>query len=248
MPDQEQSPNDNLPALQPEFMAMVEFVMAQTTLQSTPHVPEIVLHLADDAVRLWHKIDVLMGRATSAPPYWAFAWAGGQALARYVLDNPRLIAGRRVLDLGSGSGVSAIAAAKAGAARVIANDVDFLAAIGITLNADANAVAIDVSAADLFGECGGFDPENVDVVLTGDIFYEPSLAVRALAFLRRCQSAGALILVGDPGRAGLPKDQLNLRGKFAVPVSRGVQYSASASSDGGDQDLVEASVFEFAAG
>jgi predicted nicotinamide N-methyase len=230
-----------------EILAMVDFVAANSVAQPIPHVPEITLRLGLEAVPLWDKIEAELGRRQTAPPYWAFAWAGGQALARYILDQPAVVAGHRVLDFASGSGLSAIAAAKAGAAHVIASDIDHLAVIAIALNAEANDVSIETTAADLLAEESGFDPASVDVVLAGDVFYEPGIAARALAFLQRCQAAGAVVLLGDPGRQHLPKDRLIVRHRYEVPVSRDVQYSAAANGEL-EQDIRLASVFELAAG
>jgi predicted nicotinamide N-methyase len=234
------------PELSREILAMVDFVAANTVAEPTLHVPEITLRLAAEAVPLWDKIEAEFGRRQSAPPYWAFAWAGGQALARYILDHPSIVAGRRVLDFASGSGLTAIAAAQAGAARVIASDIDFFAAIAIALNAEANGVPVETTAVNLLGEDSGFDPATVDVVLAGDVFYEPGLAGRVLTFLQRCQAAGAVVLLGDPGRAHLPKNRLIVRGEYEVPVSRDVQYSAAANGDAG-HDLRRVGVFELGA-
>jgi predicted nicotinamide N-methyase len=229
-----------------EILAMVDFVAANTVAQPIPHVPEITLRLGVEAVPLWDKIEAEFGRRQTAPPYWAFAWAGGQALARYILDHPETVSGRRVLDFASGSGLSAIAAAKAGAAQVIASDIDYFAVVAIALNAEANGVALETVATDLLAEESGFDPASVDIVLAGDVFYEPGIAARSLAFLQRCQAAGAVVLLGDPGRKHLPKDRLIARCQYEVPVSRDVQYSAAANGEA-RQDIRLASVFELAA-
>jgi predicted nicotinamide N-methyase len=238
-----EQPREELSA---EILAMVDFVAANTVAQPTVYVPEITLRLAAEAVPLWEKIEAQFGRRQPAPPYWAFAWAGGQALARYILDNPSVVADRRVLDFASGSGVSAIAAAKAGAAQVIASDIDPFAVIAVALNADANGVSVETVATDLLAKDSGFDPASIDVVLAGDVFYEPGIAARALAFLQRCQAAGALVLLGDPGRTHLPTERLIARGRYEVPVSRDLQYSAAVNGDA-RHDIRLASVFEFAA-
>jgi SAM-dependent methyltransferase len=169
-PDPQDLASEELP---PWLVAMAEFVLAETTPTPLPHVPEITLRLARESVPLWDKIE--RNRALrGGPPYWGFAWAAGLALARHVLDHPRLVAGRRVLDLASGSGLIGIAAAKSGAAHVIANDVDPLAVVAISLNADANSVTVEASGADLLPPDSGFDPASVDVVLVGDSPGAPS--------------------------------------------------------------------------
>jgi len=197
------------------------FIRAHTRLLAVPLTPEIVLHLADEAVPLWQKTEEELGEIGLPPPFWAFAWAGGQALARYVLDNPECVRGKRVLDLASGSGLVAIAAAKAGAARVVANDIDSFAMPAIALNAAANGVALQTETIDRL------DPEtpaeNFDAVLAGDIFYERDTATRALMFLERMAQQGAAILVGDPGRTYLPKARLEIRAEYEVPVTRDLE-------------------------
>jgi predicted nicotinamide N-methyase len=231
--------------LSPWLIAMAEFVLAETTPTPLPHVPEITLRLARESVPLWDKIE--RNRALrGGPPYWAFAWAAGLALARHVLDHPRLVAGRRVLDLASGSGLIGIAAAKSGAAHVIANDVDPLAVIAISLNADANGVAVEASGADLLPPDSGFDPASVDVVLVGDVFYDHDLAGRAIAFLARCRVAGCLVLVGDPGRADLPIGRLTKISDQSVPVTRNCQNVAAPGPAPADYDMRPASVWAFA--
>jgi predicted nicotinamide N-methyase len=152
------------------------------------------------------------------PPYWAFAWAGGQALARYLLDNPALAAGRRVLDLGSGAGLTAIAALRAGAARVLAADIDAIALAAIALNATANRVVVETTADDLLAappHAGAFD-----VVLVGDLFYERELAERVLAFIQDASAQGAQVLVGDPRRSYFPRDRFRQIAEYSVPVTR----------------------------
>jgi predicted nicotinamide N-methyase len=171
-------------------------------LVSVPLAPEIRLHLAVDALVLWARMEAEAGRALTAP-FWASAWLGGQALARFVLDHPELVAGRRVLDLASGSGIVGIAASMAGAAHVTANDVDPLAIAAIQLNAGANKVEISVNAENLLDGDGG----DADVVLAGDVLYSRSMATAVLPFLERA-TARARVLIGDPGRASLPTDRL----------------------------------------
>jgi predicted nicotinamide N-methyase len=208
------------------------FVRANTRLQSVALVPEIRLHLADEAVPLWQATEAELGRIQLPPPFWAFAWAGGQALARYVLDHPDQFAGKRVLDLASGSGLVAIAAAMAGAS-VSAADIDPFAIAAIALNAAVNAVEVAALVADLLD---GPPPPGLDIVLVGDVFYERDLAARALAFLDRCAAAGALVLIGDPGRSYLPQPRLARLASFAVPVTRELE----------DREIKETAVFTLA--
>jgi predicted nicotinamide N-methyase len=164
-----------------------------------------------------------------------------------VLDHPELVAGRRVLDLASGSGIAAIAAAKAGAARVIAGDTDPCAVVAIVINADANGAVLEPTAIDLLSEDSGFDAASVDVVLAGDIFYHPEIGARAFRFLQRCRSAGALVLIGDPGRVHLPSQALTRRHADVVPVTRSVTYSAASTAEHSDHDLMAVSIWELPA-
>jgi predicted nicotinamide N-methyase len=193
------------------------FIRANTRVRSVPLVTEISLYLADEAVPLWQKTEEQLNEEGLPPPFWAFAWAGGQALARYVLDHTDCVRGKRVLDLASGSGLVAIAACKAGAREVTAADIDTFALAAVKLNADANEVALTVLGDDLLS-ARGF--ESWDVVLAGDIFYERETAERALAFLSRQAACGATVLVGDPGRSYLPKEQLTKLAEYSVPVTR----------------------------
>lgn len=220
----------------PAWLAsQVEFFLGHTLVVTTPFVPEIVLRLGTEAVPLWNAIERKLGTAGRVPPYWAFAWPGGQAVARHLLDYPQLVAGRRVLDIGSGSGIVAIAAAKAGAARVLASDIDSLAGIAIALNADQNRVVVEATVNDVIGPDSGFDPSNFDVVLAGDLFYDHDLAIRATAFLQRCRSAGCMVLLGDPGRADLPQHLLTKRAEYVIPVSDTNQYTAAVTNKDGDK-------------
>jgi predicted nicotinamide N-methyase len=195
------------------------FIRANTRLKPVPHVPEIALHVADEAVPIWQKTEEELNAMGLPPPYWAFAWAGGQALARYVLDHPDIVAGKRVLDLAAGSGLVAIAAAKAGAAPVIAADIDAFTDPAIALNAEANDVYIEIITQDLLDRAASVQP-RYDVILVGDLFYERDTAARALAFLDRHAATGARVLIGDPGRTYLPKDRLARLAEYSVPVTR----------------------------
>ncbi|GGP53899.1 50S ribosomal protein L11 methyltransferase [Saccharothrix coeruleofusca] len=190
---------------------MDDLLARDTTLRPVPLVPEIALHTADDVISLWEHT------GTTDPPFWAFPWAGGQALARHVLDHPATTAGRRVLDLACGSGLVAIAAARTGA-HVTANDVDPLATTATTRNAAANAVDLTVLTGDLLDT----DPDT-DVVLAGDVFYDRDMAARVLPFLLRAHTRGATVLVGDPQRAHLPRDRFTEVAVFQVPVSRDLE-------------------------
>lgn len=193
--------------------AHAAFIRAHSRLRAVPHVPEVRLHLADDAIRLWEETERELGRADQPPPYWAFAWPGGQALARYILDHADLLVGRAVLDLGAGSGLTAIAAAMAGACAVLASDQDPFAIAAIGLNARANGVAI-ATTADVLDGTG----EDAEVVLAADIWYEQRLAERAIGLLKRASSRGASVLVADAGRAFLPRPLLCELDTYDVPV------------------------------
>ncbi|MGC5017978.1 class I SAM-dependent methyltransferase [Micromonospora sp. DT47] len=183
-------------------------------LVQTPFVPEVRLHLAEDPIVLWARMEAGAGRSLP-PPYWASAWAGGQALARHLLDHPELAAGRRVLDLATGSGLVAIAAALAGAARVVANDIDPYAVAAVTVNAGANGVVVEPSGDDLLDR----DGVGADLVLAGDVFYSREMADRMLPFLQRAVAGGVDVLVGDPGREHLPEDQLEVVASYPVPTT-----------------------------
>jgi predicted nicotinamide N-methyase len=189
-------------------------ITATTRLATVPLVPEIRLHQADEPYSVWERTEKAAGREELPPPFWAFAWAGGQALARYVLDHPEVVAGQRVLDIASGSGLLAIAAARAGAGTVTAADVDELAIAAIKANAAANGARVTPLLADLLDG----DPD-ADVVLCGDAFYEKDLAERMLAFLSRAHATGARVLAGDPGRRFLRTASLTRLAKYQVPVT-----------------------------
>jgi predicted nicotinamide N-methyase len=194
------------------------FVRANTRLMAVPHAPEIRLHLADEATALWAKTEEELGAIGLPPPFWAFAWAGGQALARYLLDHPHVVQGKRVLDVASGSGLVAIAAATAGAAAVEASDIEPFAVAAMALNAAANDVSILPREADLVGTDEGWD-----AVLAGDIHYEKDTAERVTAWLFALHARGALVLVGDPGRSYLPKERLEPLATYEIPVTRSLE-------------------------
>ncbi len=177
------------------------FILRQTRLRPVPGLEAIRLYLADEILPLWHAVQLETRDPDTALPYWAFAWGGGLAMARYLGEHPEAVADRRVLDLGSGSGLAAIAAMRAGARSVVACDIDPLAVAAIPLNARANGVRLDVIRHDLLDEA---PPDDIDVILAADTWYEAGLARRVLPWLRRAQAAGIDVLVGDPGRADLP--------------------------------------------
>ena len=192
------------------------FIRANTRLLAPPLVPEIKLHLAEESLPIWQKTEDELGEINVPPPFWAFAWAGGQALARYLLDNPSLTAGKSVLDLGTGSGLTAIASGLCGAHHVLAADIDLLALAAARLNAAENGVGLETTAENLLlGPPGGFD-----VVLVGDLFYEKPLADRVLAFIEAARGQGAVILIGDPKRSYFPQGRFELAAEFQVPVTR----------------------------
>ncbi len=175
-----------------------------------PFVPELRMHLADDAIVLQARLEIEAD--TTFYPFWTNAWAGGQALARYVLDHPELVTGRRVLDVACGGGVVAIAAARAGAAEVTANDIDPYACAATAMNADVNAVTLRLVEGDLLGGDGG----DAEVVLVGDAFYDSNLATRMASFLRRVTDRGATVLVGDPGRGHVPEHWLRVLRSYRI--------------------------------
>ena len=196
------------------------FIRENTRVLAPSHVPELRLHLADDAVALWEMTEEQLGELGLPPPFWAFAWAGGQALARYVLDHPETVRGARVLDVASGSGLVAIAAMRAGAASAIAVDIDVFAADAARLNAELNGVRVETSDADPVGA-----PTDADAILVGDLFYDRDLAPRVLDWLISLQRDGKSVLIGDPGRTYLPRDKLEQIAAYDIPVTRALEDS-----------------------
>lgn len=196
-------------------MTPEQFITTNAVLIAPPLVPEIKLHLATEVVPLWRATEEELEKIGVPPPYWAFAWAGGQALARYVLDNPELVRGKQVLDIGSGSGIVGIAAAKSGAAHVLAADIDAHACAAILLNATANAVDITTTRDDVIGLPGAWD-----VILVGDLFYERPLAERLLAWL---QPMAVPALLGDPGRNYFPKQGVERLALYSVQTTRDLE-------------------------
>ena len=218
------------------------FVQSHTRVRATPFVPEVRLHVAEDIIELWERSSTALGdnrtrgpsvdsrdgrkapgldpRDHVAPPFWGFPWAGGQALARHVLDHPDLVAGRRVLDLASGSGLVAVAAALAGAAQVTANDVDPCATAAIELNARTNGVQVRTRLGDLLADAPG---GAHDVVLAGDVCFSRQLAERVLPWLAVAAERGALVLLGDPGRAYAPREGYAVVAVYDIPVAASLE-------------------------
>jgi predicted nicotinamide N-methyase len=190
------------------------FIRANTVVAAPPLVPEIRLHLATEITPLWQATEATLGREQLPPPYWAFAWAGGQALARHVLDHPELVRGKQVLDFGAGSGLLALAAAKAGAASAAAAEIDAFALAAVAANAALNRLTVAVERADIIGR----RPVPWQVVLVGDMCYERPLAERLTAWLRSLVQDGVLVLLGDPGRNYLPKEGLSEIARYTVPT------------------------------
>ncbi|MFM9975384.1 MAG: class I SAM-dependent methyltransferase [Beijerinckiaceae bacterium] len=208
------------------------FIRANTRLLPVPHAPEICLHVADEATSLWQKTEDELGEIGLPPPFWAFAWAGGQALARYILDHPHHTNGKHVLDFASGSGLVAIAAAKTGATRVEASEIDAFAAQAIAINAAANAVgdSIIVRLEDMIGLDEGWD-----TVLAGDICYQKDIAERVTDWLLKLSRRGATVLIGDPLRSYLPRERLMVIATYQVPTTRALE----------DTEIKRSSVWQF---
>jgi len=196
-----------------------EAIARLTRVAAPPICPEIELLLASDMTALWAAMELNLGIVGMAPPLWSVAWAGGQAIARYLLDNPQHAAGRRVLDVGSGSGICAIAAAKAGAASVTANDTDLLACLAISQNAALNRVKIQIDRTDRLG----IDVKQIDLVLAADVWYERQLAERITPWLRRLARKGAMVLLGDKGRRHLPQRHLLPIANYLVPTPESLE-------------------------
>ena len=189
------------------------FIVEHTVVEATSVVPEIATHTGGPAMPLWEAAALADERPAVPPPYWAWAWAGGQALARHLLDHPDLVRGRRVADVGAGGGIVAVAAALAGAANVSAIDLEAFAIEACRLNAEVNGVTLDIEEADPIGTDAGWD-----VVLVGDLWYEAELAGRMAPWLRALAARGAIVLTGDPGRAHLPAAGLDELARYEVPT------------------------------
>src|SRR5690606_8256222 len=202
--------------IEPTLESRRAFILENTRVQQPPHTPELSLRLADEITPIWRLTEEALAEIGLPPPFWAFAWAGGQALARYVLDHPEEVAGKRVIDFASGSGIVGIAAMKAGAARVLAADIDSFCGAALELNAALNGVEVSFTDRDLLEEA----PPEADVVLAGDICYEKPLAERVMAWLAAAQARGARVLIGDPGRSYFPREGLDKLAEYQVQTTR----------------------------
>lgn len=192
------------------------FILENTKPIAPPLVPEITLRLAEESLPIWQKTEDELGELNVPPPFWAFAWAGGQAVSRYLLDHPEICRGRTVLDIGAGSGISAIAAAKTGATRVLAADIDGLAIAACAINAEANATSIETTDADLLAG----EPPAGSVVIVGDLFYERQLAGRVVEYIDRAKALGCSVYIGDPQRSYFPEGRFTPLAEYQVPVTR----------------------------
>jgi predicted nicotinamide N-methyase len=209
------------------------FIRANTQLIAPPLVPEVKLYLATEVVPLWQKTEEELEAEGIPPPFWAFAWAGGQALARYVLDHRIIVAGKHVLDFGAGSGLIGIAAMKAGAADVLCADIDRFAVAATKLNAEANGVWLKAIGDDVIGRA-----DDRQLILVGDMCYERPLAERILAWLRERVDAGATVLIGDPGRTYFPKSGVEKLETYRVATTRELE----------DREIRETSVYRLLPG
>jgi predicted nicotinamide N-methyase len=207
------------------------FILRNTRLQRPPLLPELQLYLADEAMPTWQRFAQELGYEDVVPPFWAFAWAGGQAIARYLLDHPTEVAGKRVVDLATGSGLCAIAALKAGAVSVLASDIDPFSQEVVALNARANNVSVAFTGRDLLEA----DPPVTDVILAGDLCYEQPMADRVLAWLRTARARGIRVLIGDPGRQYFSQEGLILLAGYEVATTRELE----------DRDVKWAGVYTF---
>ncbi|TYC49732.1 methyltransferase [Rhodobacterales bacterium] len=210
----------------------VDFIRRETKVKPVPHAEEIRLHLADEAMELWQKTEDELGALGIAPPFWAFAWAGGQGLARYLLDTPELVAGRKVLDFACGSGLVGIAAMKAGAASCHAVDIDPFALVASQLNAELNGVSMTYQAADITGD----EVPDLDIAFCGDVFYDKPMADKVISLLDRLLERGTEVIVGDPGRSYLPRTRLEELADYRVPVIGALE----------DNEIKHTRVFRFA--
>ena len=195
------------------------FILEHTRLQSPPHTPELRLHLADEITPIWRMTEEALQEIGLPPPFWAFAWAGGQGLARYILDTSETVAGLRVVDFASGSGIVAIAAARSGARQVLAADIDGFCGAALALNLEANGVSADFTDQDLLD----LPPPEADVILAGDICYEKPLAERVMTWLEAGARQGARVLIGDPGRSYFPREGLVRLAEYQVPTTREIE-------------------------
>lgn len=192
------------------------FILANTRLQPVPHAPEISLWVADELTPIWRLTEEELGEMGVPPPFWAFAWAGGQALSRWLLDHPEEVAGKRVLDFAAGSGLVGIAAMKAGAVSALCADIDPFCGAAVRLNGEANGVALTFTADDLLDA----PPPDVDVICAGDVCYEKPMTERVLAWLGEAKARGVRVIIGDPGRTYFPKTGLEFLAEYRVPTTR----------------------------
>ncbi|WP_292228531.1 methyltransferase [Brevundimonas sp.] len=205
------------------------FIRENTRLQPVPHAPEISLWLADEITPIWRLTEEELGEMGVPPPFWAFAWAGGQALSRYILDHPHEVAGKRVLDFAAGSGLVGVAAMKAGAASVLCADIDPFCEAAVAANAEANTVPLSFTGRNLLDN----PPPEVDVICAGDICYEKPMTETVLAWLAQARASGARVLIGDPGRTYFPRTGLDFLAEYRVPTTRELE----------DQEIKRASVW-----
>ncbi len=194
-----------------------DFIVANTRLQAPPHTPELRLYLADEITPIWKLTEEALAESGLPPPFWAFAWAGGQALARYVLDNPGTVADRRVIDFASGSGLVGIAAKMAGAKDVLAADIDLYCEAALALNAGVNGVSVAYSASDLLQAA---PPPWAEVILAGDICYEKPMTEKVMVWLAAARAQGSTVLIGDPGRSYFPRSGLTKLVEYEVETTR----------------------------
>ncbi|OXE36364.1 MAG: nicotinamide N-methylase [Phenylobacterium zucineum] len=202
--------------INPSLAGRRAFILENTRLQSPPHTPELNLRLADEITPIWQMTEEALAEIGLPPPFWAFAWAGGQALARYVLDHPDLVSGKRVIDFASGSGIVGIAAMKAGAARVLCADIDGFCEAALSLNQAANDVVCDFTDRDLLE----VPPPPADIILAGDICYEKPMTDKVIDWLKIARAQGATVLIGDPGRSYFPKSGLEKLAEYQVQTTR----------------------------
>lgn len=202
--------------IDPSFEGRRAFILENTRLQTPPHTPELELHLADEITPIWKMTEEALAEIGLPPPFWAFAWAGGQALARYILDHPQIVAGKRAVDFASGSGIVGIAAMKAGAAHVLAADIDGFCGAALALNAQANGVAVEFTDENLLDR----PAPAADVILAGDICYEKPMTDAVMAWLIAARARGTTVLIGDPGRSYFPRSGLTKLAEYQVATTR----------------------------
>ena len=213
-------------------MTPKDFILAHTVAVSPPACPEMRLHLATEITPMWQATETYLDRHNVPPPYWAFPWVGGQALARHILDNPELVRGKAILDFASGSGLVAIAAMMAGAEKVLATDIDGVALAAIKLNAEINGVEVIASDEDVLDR----DDCPWDLIVAGDVCYEKPMGEKVFAWLRRCSAGGATALMADPGRAYLPKTGLMRLAQMTIACS--LELEDKTSRDVGIYQIV----------